>query len=70
MKVFIRVLIFTIHCIFLQIAFQAEQKDNPDRYAISTLNVGKKGNTNAPLHFVQPEFSVKFAQIFPEFLSV
>ncbi|XP_021960448.2 protocadherin Fat 4 isoform X2 [Folsomia candida] len=42
----------------ITLVLKAEQKDNPDRYAISTLNVGKKGNTNAPLHFVQPEFSV------------
>lgn len=44
---------------------QAEQRDNPDRYAISTLNIGRKGNRNAPLHFVQPEFSVNVPENSP-----
>ncbi|CAG7647491.1 unnamed protein product [Allacma fusca] len=47
------------------LVLKAEQVDNPDRYALSTLNIGKKGNHNAPLHFVQPEFQVNVPENSP-----
>ncbi|ODM87088.1 Protocadherin-10, partial [Orchesella cincta] len=49
----------------ITVARDAEQRDNPDRYAISTLNIGRKGNRNAPLHFVQPEFVVNVPENSP-----